>query len=77
MREDFPTQVCVHSHEIPDPPKGQRLPLFILVTKRMNVVILEGMPDYPELREILSALIAGRPVSSARTPHHDPVDHPW
>jgi hypothetical protein len=66
VRVDFPTQVCVHSHEIPDPPRGQRLPLFVLVSRRMQVVILEGMPEYAELNQLISAMIAGRKFSGRR-----------
>jgi hypothetical protein len=68
VREEFPSQVCIHSHEVQDPPKDQRLPLLILVSKKMNVLILEGMPDYPELRTMILTLIGRKPVSLLREP---------
>jgi hypothetical protein len=50
----------VHAHDLPDPPPGQRLPLFVLVSRRNDVVVIEGLPDYEELRDLLLRL-AGEP----------------
>lgn len=54
---DFPTQVCVHVTEMSELPKGQRLPFFIVVSKRSQVVMIEGMPEYSELQEIIRSFL--------------------
>lgn len=56
LTQDFPTQVCVHVHEKPPAPPGQRLPLFVLVSRQSRVVVFEGMPEYDDLKQLLQDL---------------------
>ena len=59
MSEDFPTQVCVHIHEIPDAPESQRLPVLVLVSKDKRIVVIEGVPDLGELYSIVKNMLKG------------------
>ena len=56
LAADFPAQVCVHVRELTQPPAEQRLPLFVLYSRKSRLVVIEGMPDYDELRELLRSL---------------------
>lgn len=53
LKRDFHTQVCVHLFEKPVVPAGQRLPLFVLVTRQNRLIMVEGMPDYPDLKALI------------------------
>jgi len=55
--QDFPTQVCVHLHEKPAAPERQRLPLFVLVSRKNRVLVIEGLPDYEELRALIDQIV--------------------
>jgi hypothetical protein len=54
---DFPTQVCVHAHDLPVPPSGQRLPVLVLTTPRLDLIVIEGMPSYEELKAHVERLL--------------------
>jgi len=56
LAADFPAQVCVHVREVPHPPAEQRLPLFVLLSRKSRLVVIEGMPDYDDLKELLRTL---------------------
>ncbi len=56
LENDFHAQVCAHVHEVSDPPRDQRLPLLVAISRKHRLVIIEGYPDYEELRELLRAL---------------------
>ncbi len=47
----------MHLTERPDAPPSQRLPLFILVSRGMRVVVLEGVPDYPSLKQYIEDIL--------------------
>lgn len=61
LKADFPGELCVHAHSFPEAPPGQRLPLFVLVTKRKDVIVIEGMPSYDDLRGYLQRLLGRAP----------------
>jgi hypothetical protein len=59
LSQDFPTQVCVHVHETHGRvPAGQRLPVFILISRQGRVVVFEGMPEYDGLKLLLQDLLS-------------------
>jgi hypothetical protein len=47
----------VHVTEKPDAPESQRLPLFILVSRRRRVVVIEGIPEYDSLKAYLEEIL--------------------
>jgi hypothetical protein len=66
LMQDFPTQVCVHLTEKPDAPESQRLPLLILVSRRMRVAVVEGFPEYESLKDYIEGIL--RDASESATP---------
>lgn len=58
----------MHDHETPDPPRAQRMPLFVLVTGQSRVFVIEGMPDYDELARWLTEILS-LPGESSGPPH--------
>jgi hypothetical protein len=55
----------VHLTEKPDAPESQRLPLFILVSRGMRVVVVEGVPDYESLKEYIDGILRESAESAA------------
>jgi len=44
----------VHLRENPRAaPAGQRLPLFVLISRQGRVVVFEGLPEYDDLKNLL------------------------
>lgn len=58
LRKDFPSSVCVHVHEFRKPPAGQRMPVLVALSREMHLVVVEGMPDYERLREVIQAMVS-------------------
>lgn len=57
LAEDFPKDVCIHKHALKDPPAGQVLPVLLLISKEMRLVVVEGLPAYDELRDLVRTLL--------------------
>ena len=53
----------MHPFDLAVPPPGQRLPLLVVVNDRPEVVVLEGVPERRELREILRRLLPAPSLS--------------
>jgi len=67
LAQDFPAQVCVHLQDGVPIPQTQRLPLLILVSQGGRVSVIEGAPDYDELKSLLRQMVrlSGEPSSSS------------
>jgi hypothetical protein len=50
LKREYPTDVCAHLSDLPNPPAGQRLPVFVLVRRSDEFLVIEGRLDYPDLR---------------------------
>lgn len=46
-------------------PAGQRLPLFILISRQGRVVVFEGTPEYDDLKLLLQDLLSLEGVGSS------------
>lgn len=59
----------MHGHEIPSPPSGTELPVYVVISADRRIVVLQGHPNFEELREVVRALLDGRaPRLEAATP---------
>jgi hypothetical protein len=58
LRKDFPTDVCIHDHIIKKPAHAQTLPVIVLLSRKNRLLVVEGLPDYKELSDLLRTLIA-------------------
>jgi len=58
LLEEFPQAVCIHRHALKDPPRGQTLPVLLLLSREMRLVVVEGLPAYEELRDLVRTLLS-------------------
>lgn len=61
VHQEFGDRVCVHLQEVPAPPPGARLPVFVMATPDRRLLAIEGGPSAEELREMLASLLESRP----------------
>ena len=47
----------MHAHDMPEAPADLRLPLIVLVTERMRVVVVEGMPDPEDFIDMIRRML--------------------
>jgi hypothetical protein len=66
LAQDFPSQICIHSNTISPVPKGQTLPVTVLFSKSMRLLVIEGLPEYSQLKSLIDRLLAenGGPAKS-------------
>jgi hypothetical protein len=67
LAEDFPEEVCVHKHALRTLPPGQVLPVLVLMSRDMRLVVIEGLPSYEELRDLVRSML---PKGGAHPAHH-------
>jgi hypothetical protein len=60
LQAEFGERLCAHVHEVPAPPRGGRLPVFVLATPDRRLLALEGSPSLDEARELLRSLLESR-----------------
>lgn len=58
LAEEFPQTVCIHKHALKDPSRGQVLPVILLLSREMRLVVVEGLPAYEELRDLVRTLLS-------------------
>jgi len=58
LSQEFPKDVCIHKHELKDPPREQILPVILLMSRESRLVVVEGLPSYEELRDLVRKLLA-------------------
>ena len=58
LAADFPTRICIHSNTLSPVPKGQAMPVMVLVSKSTRMTVIEGYPVYEELKPLLESLLA-------------------
>lgn len=58
LARDFTKEaLCVHIHKIDPSLYKNRFPLFVLMSRKMDLVVIEGMPKYSDLRTFLDGMI--------------------
>lgn len=60
LRAAFGERLCIHVHEIPAPPPGARLPVFVLAARDRRLSALEGLPSFEELSALVHGLLPAR-----------------
>lgn len=58
LANDFPTRICIHSHTLSPVPRGQAMPVLVLVSRSTRMTIIEGLPDYRDLKKLIDAMLA-------------------
>jgi len=69
IEHEFSSQVCVHTHDLSDVPKGQRTPLLILATNRMRILVIEGAPGPEELTDMIAKMLKEEGAPPLRAGH--------
>ena len=54
---DFPGQICVHKHTLKPSSTGQILPVLVLYSRTGRLVVIEGLPSYDDLKELMRTLL--------------------
>ncbi len=57
LNREFPFELCVHKHIIPQPSPGQVLPVLVFLSRTNRLIVCEGVPDQGELNGLLRDLI--------------------
>lgn len=57
LAEEFPEEVCVHKHALRTPPAGQVLPVIVLMSRDLRLVVIEGLPAYEQIRELVRTML--------------------
>lgn len=68
LARDFPSGICVHSHDRPIDPKGQMSPLFVLTSGNSRIVVFEGYVEYETLKSVLQDLLSVAPLPAVPAP---------
>jgi len=53
VKDEFPANVCIHVREVPNFPADQQFPVFVLMSLRLDLYVIEGFPSYADLRTLL------------------------
>jgi hypothetical protein len=64
LQRDFGSRICIHHHPLGELPPGQVLPVTVLLSKRMVLRIIEGMPGYEDVHGLVAELV--RETAAAR-----------
>jgi hypothetical protein len=55
--EAYPTDLCVHRHVVSNPPRGQVLPVLVLLSRDLRLVVVEGLPSTQEITKLVGTLV--------------------
>jgi hypothetical protein len=56
--KEFATEVCIHRHSLKELPEGQTFPVLVLLSKKMRLIVIEGLPEYEGFRDLVRQMIA-------------------